>query len=398
MNLKQYKNLIILFFTYFLACINWQFINSLMVIYGKEVLSVNSFAIASVGSLVGIVGIIIRPFSGFISEKINAKKLYIVSLVLLSLVAFGYGLSTNLNEIAILQVIRAVSWTFLNLSGQYMVGKMFVDRNLGRAVTIFMLGSSLANIISGIPVLAITNRYGFSTAFLTAAIISAISTVLALFIEYESCLKEKCRKGISLKNFISIDAIPIAAISFVFQIMMLAYGNGFVFDFARNELSLKNIGIFSTVLSISGLVGKFISAEIYDKKGFYFIIVWFTLAYMAVSGIMINADNIANIIIAALILGLFTSGTSAVLQAEAVKKCKKHIGVATNTRSIGNDLGFIFGNLIIAAIKDGAGSYRNSYKVMLLINSVMFFVILIILCRKYKEFFNKNIKKGGKEY
>ena len=166
--LKDIKNLTLLFITYLAACISYQYINSLLITYGKDILNIDAVAIASISGAIGAVSLILRQFIGFVTDKINARKIYIISFALLALVSAGFCVSQNIMHLRICQYMRAASWTLLNVSGQYMIGRMFAEKNLGRAVTIFMLGGTAAGVISGSTVLEILNAYGYSAAFVTS--------------------------------------------------------------------------------------------------------------------------------------------------------------------------------------------------------------------------------------
>jgi len=382
MEKKYTRNLAILFFTYFLACLGWNFVNSVLIFYGREVLGINVAAMSAVGGIIGFVSLCIRPFSGFISDRINAKKLYVVSLVLVAAISVGFVFSRELFHLKILQAIRAVAWTFLNVSGQYMVGRMYADKKIGKAVTIFMIGGSFAGMISGSPVLWVVNTLGHRGSFNFSAVFNLLAVAIACLLDFKEDEEYKVKRTLNLsaENFFNVKILHIAILAFVYQTMDIAYGSGFIFDFARNELSIENVGLFVTVAGIAGIVGRMLYAEIYDRKGFLFTIICYTVGDLISTFALMSASAYSHFMVAAVFIGLFSTGSAAILQAEAVKKSgKDKIGVATSTRCIGNDIGFMFGSVIMGALAESMGTYRNSYRFMFFVNLIAFIALIVMM-------------------
>lgn len=371
MNKKENKNLYLLFITYLFACIGWQFINTIIIAYGKEIINIGDVAIASIGGTVAMAGLLSRPFSGYIIDRINGKSIYRISFLLLFFAEIGFVFANNYKSLYLLQIIRGIAWTFINVSGQLIVAKSFSVGKLGTSVSVFMLGGSISNIFSGALAIEIINLYGYSAVFVIAALASLIGAFIAGQIAFETKgnSSNKRKFEFSIDSFLSIKTIPIAAVSFLFQVMIIAHGGGFITNFSRTELNIANVGFYMMALGISGIIGRFAYGKIYDKVGAGPVITCCFLGNSAAFFILSNAADVKELLAAAVIIGLFTTGSAAALQAEAVKTAENgKIGSATSTRGIGNDLGYMFGSVITASIAQTLGTYRKSYEVFFIVN------------------------------
>ena len=355
-------NLFILFLTYLFACIRWQFINTVLISFGVEYIKVDTVAMASLGGSVAIISLLIRPVSGVITDRINTKLIYTASMFLLFVSYLGFAFCHDYFWLYFFQILRGFSWTFFNVAGQCTAADISENGKLGQTVSVYMLGASIANILSGYMSLSFVNTFGYRINFIFASCITLLGCIFSLFLKIKNYAKPDNKRKITFNNIITVNVIPIAAMAFIFQIFVMAFGGGFVTDFSRRELNIANAGIFMMITGTVGAVSKIFYGRLYDKKGFNFVITSCLVGIAAAAAVMCFVKGYFQLYTAAFIAGIFTSGPQAALQAEAVKRAEDgNIGAATSTRSIGNDLGYMAGSIFMAFFVDAFGSYRFSY-------------------------------------
>ena len=384
MTKKQGISIVLLIVTYMFACIYWQFINTIIISFGVEAIKATTVEMASVGAMVAFASLLTRPFGGIISDRLYEKNIYFISLLVLFVSGIGFVFCKAFQQLYFFQIIRGVVWTFFNIAGQCMIARISSTYFIGRAISLYMLGASIANIFTGAFAIDCVNRFGYRYAFMIASLFTILAAVLTLFIQFEKTEKNKAfRTKISLESIFSIKIIHIVLISVVFQIMVIAFGGGFVTAFSRSELGIENVGLFMAVSGVAGIFGRLMYGKIYDSKGILLVIVMCMAGNALAALIMANATAYKHIIAAAFIIGLFTTGSSAALQADAVKCLgKERAGVATSSRSIGNDIGYMLGSMVVAGFVEKYGTYKTSYMCMFFLSIISIVLFVVYYKRK----------------
>ena len=143
------------------------------------------------------------------------------------------------------------------------------------------------------------------------------------------------------------------------------------------------LGLFMAVSGVAGIFGRLMYGKIYDSKGILLVIVMCMAGNALAALIMANATAYKHIIAAAFIIGLFTTGSSAALQADAVKCLgKERAGVATSSRSIGNDIGYMLGSMVVAGFVEKYGTYKTSYMCMFFLSIISIVLFVVYYKRK----------------
>jgi len=364
------RGFVLLTLSYALACTAWQFLGTLLVSYGTEELGLTAVLVGSISGIIAMAGLCMRPITAVIVDKFNKKYLFAFSILMLGVSIFGFSMTTSFMGMYAFQIMRGIVWAILTVTGNVMVSETVDRKNLGIAMGIYMVAQVLANSFSATVALAILNATSFRITFRVGSAIAVGAMLLVLLIPYQgkgnknaSVLAEI--KSIRFNNIISLPALPMAVMNFLYQMIQTAVGS-YIVAFARTELSIANVGIFAAVSNTIMWFTRPIMGKIGDKFGAKWIFIPGSVGFAATCLVIANTTGLTGIVAAAIIYGVATGGCMPILQAVAVKSVPvEQKGAATATRCMGADVGLMAGNMMMPAIMTAFGdSYRMSYYVM----------------------------------
>ncbi len=320
-----------------------------------------SGTIAGIFSITAIFG---RPFSGFISDRFNKKKIMIVSTAMLAIASLGYGISHSPSVLLGFRIFHGLAFSISGTAG-IALGTTFVPKDrLGEGIGFLGIGYILARAIGpNLGVIAL-NNFGFFYVFLGAFIVIVTSTLLTFTLKYEhvgSYNKPQKGKKISIKlsDLFAIELLPLVLIAGTFSMM-----NGIISSFIVSlgeEKNIIGIGIYFTVNALALLLVRPFSGKLLDKKGLAFIAFPGFILAIAAALLLGTASALWMIILAAIFYAFGQGASQPAFQTTCIKKLGlKRVGVATSTYFIGADIGNGLGPMIGGTVA-GAFGFSGAY-------------------------------------
>lgn len=354
---------------YTLGCLTYQFLGTLFISYGVG-LGYEKVAVAGAMSMTGLTGLVMRPVSSVIGDKVNKKKLFAFMLLGMGAIDFLISFQTQLQMFFVLQLCKGVIWSLLGLAGQLMVAEIIPKEKLGTGMGCYQLGQMIANAFAAMLAIALADKFSYGFAFRVGTIFGVVGCVLAFLIPIRTEAKSEesilsAMKELKFRNFFNTTVIPFMVMAAIFQMFQSACGTSFLTHYSKAELSVVNAGIFSTINNLMSWVTRPAYGKISDKFGVRYCFIPGLTGMIATVFVLSQATGMTSLIVAAVIYGFSFGGCIPVLQAVTIRAVEpQYKASATATKSIGADVSLMATNTGLAALATAFGTYKAGYFVI----------------------------------
>ena len=295
---------------------------------------------STVAGILSLVSLIMCPAAGVLSDKVDRKKLLLITEV-------GYAAALALHvaapNIPALMVVRGLTGVFFSIANVLTVAyaSSFIPRSkMGEGLGYFSLVSPLAQALGPVLGLALRDSMGYHMAFWGGAAATVVALVCVAVLPYTEEKKEAAGKqhSLRLKDVFAVEFLCLMLLTALFS-----SANGLVstyLDIIAGERSIGNISLFFTVYSVVLVASKPFTGKLLDKKGLSIIVipaVIFAALGMALVGL---ASSLGLMLAAAVCKALGQGAGTPSIQAYTVKTLEPaRAGVAVSTIQIGQNLG-----------------------------------------------------------
>lgn len=331
-----------------------------------------------VGGIFAITSIVIRPFAGFSTDRLNKKHLLIISTLFLAISALGLKMSYNIFTLFFFRIVQGIAFSVSVTAGNALATTYMPKKRIGEGIGFMGLGYIFATAISPNLGLEISTRFGFNYVFYLSCSIVMVAVVLMTMIPYNSPTKEissASKFQIKSSDFFAKELIVFAILACLFSFMNGAIGS--FLSLLGDERHITNIGYYFTVNAVVILIIRSISSKLLDYKGLSFIAFPAFIMAMMSALLLGISTSLWMILLAAILYGIGQSSLSPALQAICVKKLEpSRVGIATSTYFIGYDAGQGLGPIIggMIAGKFGLASVFYSCDAILFAGIVICFL------------------------
>ncbi|WP_313515892.1 MFS transporter [Sphingobacterium sp.] len=326
--------------------------------------------------LLGIV--LLRPFSGVISDRIGSKKISIITMFLFVVCSFMY---LGIHAIVPLLLVRMIHGVFHSLSTTAhaaMAISMVPNSRKGEGIGYYGLAMSLSMVLGPALGLYILNSFGFEVLIIVASIFSVISWLLTLFIKNPAIVKQGVsakvgKQKFSFSNFIEMKAVPVCI-----SAMLFAFSYSSIISFMAvytTELGMPIAAMYYFItFAISIMVTRPIIGKLLDSKGPSYLIIPSLIIFALGLMIMGTATSLFQILLSGVILGvaygaIFPSFQTITIKLSPLDKA----GSATATFFLFYDSGFGLGAFALAVV----ASYFGYAKMYMIVSGLILLTLLL---------------------
>ena len=322
-----------------------------------------------ISSLMSLVALFGRPFSGAASDHFNKKILMVISYVLSIICLLLY---TKADTVAMIIIVRILHGVAFSLSGTVSMafGADFLPLSrLGEGLSYIGIGTVISTMIG--PQLGefVENRFGMESVFIWASILYVVCGILTYLISYHPQAKENKEKFVfKMENFFAPELTM-----YVFLIGMLSVGNGILLYYLKDfgtSRGIANISLYYTVSSIATVMTKPFTGRWLDAKGIAYTLYPAFIISAVFAFCFARAYTLPLVLIAAVLKAIGQGSGQSAIQADSVRKLGlQRSGVASSSCYIGMDLGNVLGPAIGAFVISASGYELlfNVYGVLLLL-------------------------------
>lgn len=293
---------------------------------------------SAVSGILSLVAMFMCPVAGVLSDRINKKKLLIITE---AAYAVCLGLHAFARSLIALLLLRAVTGIFFSLSNVLTIAyaSSYIPKSrMGEGLGYFGLVVPLVQAAGPSIGLGLRDSIGYRAVFTGAAIAALAAMICVAVLPYNAPEPSGQKKTLKFNDIFAVRFIWLMLLTALFS-----SANGLIstyLDILASERSITDISIFFTVFSVVLIIFKPLTGKLLDSRGMYLVIipaVVFAALGMFFVGI---ASSLWVMLIAAVCKALGQGAGTPTIQAHAVKMLdKSHSGVAVSTIQIGQSLG-----------------------------------------------------------
>ena len=321
-----------------------------------------------ISSLMSLVALFGRPFSGAASDHFSKKKLMIISYLLSIVCLLLYTKADTVEKIIAVRILHGVAFSLSGTVSMAFGADFLPLSRLGEGLAYLGIGTVVSTTIG--PQLGefVENRFGMEMIFVWASVLNLICAIGTWMIPYTQKEKKKEKFVFKAENFFAPELLM-----YVFLICMLSVGNGILLyylkDYGTNR-GIANISLYYTVSSITTVLTKPFTGKWLDRKGIAYTMYPAFVLSAIFAFCYARAYSLPLILFASVLKAIGQGSGSSAIQADSVRKLGlERSGVASSSCYIGMDLGNILGPAIGAFVisSHGYGFLFDVYAVMLLL-------------------------------
>lgn len=321
------------------------------------------------GLLTGLffgVALAMRPVAGPVTTRIDNRKLMMLVYAIGCCANLGYALFHSIPLFLAFRILHGVEYAFVGSLGMTIASASLPQEKLSSGLGIFGVSGAIATSIA--PQIAIWLRdwgtaqrdidFGYTLVFLFAAICLGLGVVCSSLLTPDR--KDKAAVAGAGKWYQTIISKHAIFPSVLIMLMIISYSlfSAYMVPFGE-EIGVKNVGIFFTVLAIGMLVSRPVCGRLSDKYGTKVIFIPASILFALCFFVLGSAKSLALIVVAAIIASVGYGAMNPTIQSLCMRtETKARRAVASNTLYVGMDVGFFFGPLIGGFIVD-ISNYRS---------------------------------------
>ena len=321
------------------------------------------------GLLTGLffgIALAMRPVAGPVTTRVDNRKLMMTVYCIGCIVNLGYAAFHTIPVFLVFRILNGVQYAFIGSLGVTLAANSLPQDRLTSGLGIYGVSGAIATSIA--PQIALWLRdwgtslkdkdLGFTFVFLFAAA-SLLLGLIPLYLMSPD-KKDKAVVASTGKWYQTIVSKHAAFPAVIMFLLTIAYAqfNGYMVPFGE-EIGVKQIGMFFTVLSLIMLVTRPVCGALSDRYGQRLLIIPGTLLFVSSFLVISAAKDLTLIIVGAVIVALGYGAANPSVQSLCMQtEPKARRAVASNTIFTGIDLGYFLGPLIGGFIREYA-TYRT---------------------------------------
>lgn len=336
------------------------------------------------------VAILCRPFFGKLADERSRRIVLIIGAVTTSFITLSYLAAISISLLLIMRSFHGIGFSATTNASGTIISDIVPKSRLAEGVGYFGLSSTIATAVGPALSIYLIQQYNYQILFIVSGLISLISIICSLFINYEKRIAKFGSKSSERKTkrkfselLFEKSALPTGLVT-AFVYVGMGASLTFIPTFALS-LGIEDIGLYYTVYSFALLFTRIVGGKLADKYGSSYVIIP-GLVIMTISFVVLGyAHSLGGFIISGVFYGLGLGFIEPALNAVMIKLCppdRRGAGNATffTAKDIGGGVGAIFLGFI---------SLQAGFKVVFLYCAISiiiaFFAYVFILRRQMKN-------------
>ena len=248
-----------------------------------------------------IAALLVRPFSGFIVERIDAKHAYLAALAAYVLFTAGYLLAASVMAFVFVRIGIGLSFAILSTASNTQAIDIIPSQRRGEGIGYFGLMSSLAMAMGPMAGLWLMDHFPFALIFDASIAAAVCGLVIASFVHSPSKSRVVQSAVLSLDRFLLVRGIPLAL---NLAVIGLAYGMllAFAAVYGR-QIGVQSTGLFFTLMAVGMIIARSFSGRLVDGGHVVAVVNGGTAAISIGLGAMVLWPGPASFYICGVLLG-----------------------------------------------------------------------------------------------
>jgi len=371
------RNFCLIFIIALMIYLNMFIINVSLPVYA-DLLGAGSQAVGFLTGMFGVCALLPRPVSGQLVD--NESKILLLRVcicaIIVSTLIFAFTTAYALQVIA--RALYGLTWGVGSTLFMTIATGSLTQKHLAFGIGIFTIAQTSARCISPLIALPIGEMIGYANLYKCIFGLLIIALVLTFFLKIEHTPKPDKHYTVSIKNMISVPALPHAAVNLFNQSVKWSVMT-FMALYAA-DLGVERIALYFSIQALATMVFVPFLSRLSDKLGPEKMLIPAQILELVAIMLIVFGRSLPVFLLAALLFGIGMAGEEPTLMSECVKASGNERGKATNTYYIGTDLAQLFGCYGAGILVDFFG-YSQMFFIVA-IPPVIYFIIYMFLRRK----------------
>jgi MFS family permease len=360
--------------------ISFFILNPTFPVYIKTIINDLSM-VGLVTSLFMISAMMIRPFSGYLTDIYNKRILFAGGLFLLCISIGGYIVFRSITGIIFARLLHGIGMGLATTAFGALASQNIPPARMGEGMGYYGLGMVFGMSIGPSIGLQLMNSFNAQVAFGVAGGFSILGVVIlvSIYRKTNTLNLNMPRPGLprNIRSMLNIERSAVVPASLIFFIGIIVSAITTYLALYSYDRGIKNIGFFFTIQSVAVLISRLINGRVADKRGYAIVIIPSIICLAGAMLLLFFAKTAIFFMITAFLYGLgYGSLTSACQALSVLKANPERRGLAISTYYLGMDAGNGVG-IILTGIFAKAFGYPSMYLfciVPLVIGLVIFVV------------------------
>lgn len=218
-----------------------------------------------VSGALSAVALLVRPFTGYVTDAFDTRRLVLFSALGVTLSLLGYCLSENVALFAAFRVLHGFCYALCS-TAMLALGNSFIPPGrMGEGMGYLGLSFALAVSLGPSAGLAFAGAFGYRAAFLTASVLGVLSIAVTAAVKPAPRQAEREEKRTLPKQLISTEILPLALLAGLFSFASGLTGN--FLSLMCAERGIPHAGSYFLLLGALMLLTRPLSGKLFDRKG-----------------------------------------------------------------------------------------------------------------------------------
>lgn len=306
-----------------------------------------------------LAAVIVRPFSGFISDQTNRKYLILITVAICAISLFAYAISPSLAVFAAFRILHGFAYAVFGTVIAAAAYSFIPEGREGEGMGFFSLSYTIGSALGPGIGIYVGQYLGFNSLFILAGCALVASLIVGFTLPDIACPNSARHKPKSIKDLIIFKALPVMGIMIILCANWGAISTFIVLT--ADARGVAGIAAFFTLNAIALFITRPPAGRFADRHGlsklFYPAIFIEALAMAALA----FAHQLWAFLAISVLKAMGHGVIHPALQAESIKLEKpERSGVATSTFLLGTDIGYTLGPIFAGFVVEQSG-YTGMY-------------------------------------
>lgn len=209
-----------------------------------------------------IAALLVRPFSGFIVDRVDAKFAYLLAMGAYALFTAGYLLAASVAAFIAVRIGIGFTFAILSTASNTQAIDIIPSQRRGEGIGFFGLMSSLAMAMGPMAGLWLMDHFPFELIFDVSLGASIGGLVLASLVRSPRKVRVPQSGVLSLDRFLLVKGIPLAL-----NLALIGLSYGMLLAFAAvygREVGAQSTGLFFTLMAVGMMIARGFSGRLVD--------------------------------------------------------------------------------------------------------------------------------------
>lgn len=258
------KSFIFACFGNFLLCFAFNLLLPIIPLYLIETFQTPTTTVGIILSCYTVAALAVRPFSGFLLDGFNRKKVYLLAYFLFVAIFFGYVYAKIIALFVVFRILHGAFFGVVTTAGNTLAVDITPSSRRGEGLGYYGISNNLAFATGPMLALFMHNNFSFDTIFFSAIGCGFLGLLFASYINVPKREIQPSKEKLSFDRFFLLKGLPAGAALLFLAVpygMTMSYGAIYV-----QQLGLEiSMGFFFTIMALGLISSRLFAGKLVDR-------------------------------------------------------------------------------------------------------------------------------------